>query len=186
MKYFSVTQVLSPFCDFSKIPPDVLEYAATRGTAVHRICLNVYAKGLPTVNIPDDCFGYFQSFKMWFDEYVTEVISIEKEYIDRRFGYVGHVDLVCILKDGRIVIIDLKTPAVESPTWKCQLAAYRAVVADDLFHNMDSSLEIPEKNGCLSLQLKPNGNAAKAIVYQYSDNDFAAFLSALNAYRYFN
>ena len=40
-------------------------------------------------------------------------------------------------------------------------------------------------DGCMALQLSPKGTMAKAIVYQYSDADFAAFVSALNAYRFF-
>jgi hypothetical protein len=37
----------------------------------------------------------------------------------------------------------------------------------------------------MSLRLDPKGGDAKAVVYEYSDDDWAAFLSALNAYRYF-
>lgn len=188
MKYFSVTKVLQPFADFSKIPPHVLAYAADRGTRVHRICLNVYAKGIPVMNVPDDCYGFFLSFTTWFDQYVAEVLHIEKEFVDRRFGFVGHVDMICLLNDGRIVIVDLKTPAIESPSWKLQLAAYREAVNQEFCVQAagQQPIEVPAKNGCMSLLLNKDGKRAKASVYQYSNDDFAVFLSALNVYRYFN
>lgn len=179
MKYFSVTKVLEPFIDFSMIPPDVLNHAAARGTRVHNICLNVYAAGVPVLMVPEEVKPYFESFRAWFDDYVSKTIWIEEEFIDDAFGIVGHVDLVCILIDGRVVVVDLKTPVTEGPTWKAQLSAYRYLV------NKQTDIEIPEKNGCMSLKLKPNGRPAKAIPYQYSGDDFAAFMSALNAYRYF-
>ncbi len=38
MIYPSVTEVLQPWSDFSRIPPAVLEAAASRGTAAHQAC----------------------------------------------------------------------------------------------------------------------------------------------------
>ena len=119
---------------------------------------------------------------------MTEVLYIEKEFIDRRFGFVGHVDMICLLKDGRIVIVDLKTPAIESPSWKLQLSAYREAVNQEFCVQAagQKPIEVPAENGCMSLRLNKDGKRAKASVYQYSHDDFAVFLSALNAYRYFN
>ena len=55
----SVTQVLSPFADFSQIPEGVLEYASWRGTEVHRLCA-CYAKGLPIIgDVKPSCAGFF-------------------------------------------------------------------------------------------------------------------------------
>ena len=42
-----------------------------------------------------------------------------------------------------------------------------------------------KKPESMSLKLDPKGGAAKAILYEYSNDDLSAFLSALNAYRYF-
>ncbi len=184
MKYLSVTTVLNPFIDFSMVRPDVLTAASDRGTKVHHICLKVYAAGIPALSIPEDCKPYVESFKQWFDEWVDVVAGIEAEFIDKTFGIVGHIDLICRLIDGRIVIVDLKTPAVESPTWKAQLAAYRYLV--NLYYEKNRlTYRISAANGCMSLRLKRNGRPAAATPYQYSNDDFAAFMSALNAYRYF-
>jgi hypothetical protein len=181
MKYFSVTKVLSPFVDFSMIPPDVLDFASERGTLVHRYCETI-ARGIPAMGIPEYCAGYVRSFQRWFDEYVLKVIFVEHEMIDDGFGYLGHVDLVCVLKDLRAVVVDLKTPLAESPTWRAQLAAYRQLAVAET-QKRGLRYRIPEKNGCMALRLHPKGGAAKAIIYEWAGRDFQVFLSALNAYR---
>ncbi|KKL98766.1 hypothetical protein LCGC14_1821120 [marine sediment metagenome] len=68
----SVTQALSPFSDFSGIDPEVLQHAAERGSRVHRACA-AYALGFPALGLHDEDEGYFESFKGWFDEYVSDV-----------------------------------------------------------------------------------------------------------------
>ena len=176
MKQYSVTEVLGPFADFSMIDPEVLAAAAKRGTEVHNACA-CYSQCLPVLSLNGDRVGYFESFKNWFDRYVKKVIFVELRLFHSVYHYNGKIDLGCELIDGRQMVVDFKTPASEGPTWKGQLAGY---------------LELAKKNfpldpfdGCMSLLLRKNGNAAKAIVYQDSPSDFAAFLSALNSYRYF-
>lgn len=176
MKQYSVTQVLGAFSDFSAIPPEVLEAAALRGTEVHNACA-CFAQCLPVLGLNGDRVGYFESFKNWFDRYVDQVFMVEKKIRHYIYHYNGKIDLGCRLIDGREVIVDYKTPAAEGPTWKGQLSAYLelARVGTSFGYN----------GGCMSLLLRKNGKAAKAIVYQDSPADFAAFLSALNAFRYF-
>ena len=176
MKTFSVTRVLSVYNDFSGINPDVLQAAARRGTKVHGVCA-AYAAGLWVPPLALDINGYFSSFKAWFDKYVSRVFFVEEEMVDPLLGYYGHPDLGVELIDGRKMIPDLKTPLNESVTWKSQIAAYLNLAEKKYGENFF--------DGCMALQLSPKGTMAKGIVYQYSDADFAAFLSALNAYRYF-
>ena len=69
MKRPRVTEILNPFSDFSAVPPDVLLAAGERGTAVHEACA-AYALGL-FKPIDGDLAGYFQSFKSWFNSYIS-------------------------------------------------------------------------------------------------------------------
>lgn len=120
--------------------------------------------------------GYFQSFKTWFDQYVDHVFFVEAEFSDPDLGFHGHPDIGARLIDGRCVIPDYKTGAVESPTWRAQIAAYRHLA--NLRHG---GIFLAG----MALMLRKDGRPAKGILYQDSPADFALFLSALNCWRGF-
>jgi len=175
MRYYSVTQVLSPFVDFSKIPEGVLSAATARGSDVHRICAMI-ARGLWVKDIPEECRGYVESYRHWLDRAVDEVLAIEEELRDENYGYVAHPDLIVRMKDIRsVTVIDLKTPVALRRTWQAQLSAYLHVAARRY-----------EAMRAGSLRLDPKGGIAKMEWYQDSKRDFAVFLSALNTFRYFD
>ena len=182
MKYYSVTEVLSPYF-LLDVPQDQrhyierhLETAKERGKKVHAAC-GSYALGLWVAPLPEEWYGYFESFKTWFDNFVDRVFFVEKRLQCDEFFFTGRLDLGVRLIDRREMVVDIKTPLQESPTWCAQLAGYEylAIRYDDIMDGI----------GSMALKLDPKGASAKAIVYQYSDDDFAAFLSALNAFRYF-
>ena len=173
MRLISVTTVLSPFFDASKIRHDVLEFATRRGSAAHSACA-AYARNLP-VFLTDGAEPYFESFKNWFDRYVKRALFVEAEFSDpNTYGIIGHVDLVAELVDDRIVVVDYKTPAVESASWRAQLAAYCYLVKP----------VVGEVEG-MALMLSGEGRAARAIHYKQQASDFANFCAALQAYRAF-
>jgi len=177
MTYPSVTQVLSVYQDFSMVPEHILTMAAERGKQVHSICASI-AKGLFVSHkrITPDIQGYIESFNKWF-EYVEEVVFVEGELIDPKLGFIGHPDLIAKMRgDTHLTLIDLKTPVTIGKTWRGQLSAY--------WHLAESKFDI-KRSG--SLRLKQDGG----FPYDFDEytntrhEDFAAFLSALNAWRYF-
>ena len=170
-----VTQVLEPWTDFSMIRPEVLEAACVRGTAVHGAC-EAYANGIWAPALPSEYQGYFDSFKKWFDLYVIRVIFTEKALKSDTFQITGHPDLCAIIK-GDIFprIIDYKTPASKYKTWRAQIGAYCTMARDAGYPVI----------GGMSLRLRADGGPAIADVYNDTTGDWAGFLSALNAYRYF-
>ena len=169
MKLISVTTVLSPFNDFSAVPPERLAAAAQRGTEVHQACA-AYAKGLPVFQLSN----YFDSFRTWFDKYVKRALFVEAEFSDPSvYGIIGHVDLVAELVDSRIVVVDYKTPVAESKTWPLQVSAYCHLV-EPLVGKCDG----------MALMLSGEGKPAKAIAYKYQASDFAVFISALTVWRH--
>ena len=191
MKYVSVTQALSPYVDFSGIRADVLEAACRRGGVIHAAAAS-YARGLWVRSLAPSFHGYFDSFTNWFDQYVDQVLLVEFQLSCDVYKITGKPDLVCILVDGRFVVVDLKTPISEKPTWKAQCAAYRYLVHEHyekrgVVEFKGNKLKIIQANypDCMSLILKGNGQAARAYPYEYADSDFAAFLSARFAYGYF-
>ncbi len=174
MKTFSVTECLGPYFDKDRIPPDVLDAACKKGTAAHKAC-ETFASGIPVMGVAPEVEPYFISFKSWFLRFVKQVYFVEKEFFDDDYKYVGHLDIGCQLIDLRNMIVDYKTPYAESPTWKLQGAGYLNLARK----NTDI-----EWDGFMSLRLRPNGSPAIATVYDEHVSDFAAFLSALNVYRY--
>jgi len=171
----SVTRVLSPYTDFSAIAPDVLEHAGWRGTEVHALCA-IHARGLPALrDVPPSGAGYFLSFQEWFRN-VLGVILVEPRLEDPIYKFCGHPDLLVRLRgDSGDTLVDLKTPAVESPTWKGQLAGYARLCEVNGYHITRVG----------SLRLRKDGGTARFTEYIRDGRDFAAFLAALTAYRFF-
>ncbi len=171
----SVTEVLNPWSDFSRIPAAVLEAAAARGTAVHDVCATI-ARGLPVMNQPPETIGYVDSYKRWFDLMVDEVLFVETRLVDFDFGYTGEPDLVIRAKNQEVILIDNKTPVQLVKSWQLQCAGY--------FNLVSKQGITPARSG--SLRLDHNGGIAKMQYYDSSLNDLNLFLQALNLYRFFN
>jgi hypothetical protein len=171
----SVTQVLAPFVDYSRVPAHVLEAASERGSRVHAICA-AKLLGVWHPSVTDDVAGYVRSFEGW-ARVVSDVVLVEPELEDTALGYCGHPDALLVIKgDAGKSAADWKTPRSCMLAWRVQLASYR-----NLFE-----VNGHEVSRQFSLRLDPNGGAAKLDEYTGTTRaDFAAFLSALNAHRYF-
>jgi hypothetical protein len=176
-KFPSTTTVLGAYSGFDAVRPDRLELACARGTAVHTACL-AHAGNSFFFDIKPELQGYYDSFVLWFNTMVDTVIEVEPLWEDHKWGYCGSPDLLLILKGEQdISIWDLKTSKSSGKTWCGQLASYRNLA---LANGYDRIGRVG------SLRLKLDGSMPLADVYEYSDRDFNAFLSALNAYRYFH
>lgn len=171
----SVTQVLSPYSDFSHIPAAVLEAASARGTAVHDVCATI-ARGLPVMNQPPETIGYVDSYRRWFDLMVDDVLFVETRLVDPDLGYNGEPDLVIKAKNQEVILIDNKTPVQLVRSWQLQCAGY--------FNLVEKQGITPKRSG--SLRLDPKGGIAKMKYYENNLNDFNLFLQALNLFRFFN
>ena len=171
--YPRVTEVLEPYTDFSKVPEHTLEKAKYRGTQVHSLCAG-YAQKLWVSPSPEYA-GYFLSFQKWFDKYVEEVIYVEKELIDKSYGFQGHLDFYGRLKGLCMVLIDIKTPLALYKQWKVQLSAYKRLL----------DVDKKQVDVVATLQLDPNGGIPKMVRYENSAQDLNIFLGILNAHHYF-
>lgn len=176
-QYPSVTTILSPFIDFSKIPPDILEYAKQRGTAVHLFAEN-HSLGL-WQPLPDDDSGpYCEKFKMWFDENVEQVILVEKRLYSAKFQYQGKPDIYCRIKNLGLTIVDYKNPVQVSKTWAAQVAAYFNLVAE---YSQENTVPVPEYGGFLQLA----GTKEAKFTRVDTAINFSPFLNALYAFKHF-
>jgi predicted RecB family nuclease len=177
----SVTQIISQvgkhWLNFDAVPKDRLEFACQRGSDFHRLAA-LHANQLWIDAIPESCVGFFHSFTEWFDEFVEEVVMVEKTLVHPTLHYQGTPDTIVRMKgDVVLTLPDYKTPRALSKSWRLQLAAYR---------------ELARVNGypverVASLQPHPDGGRAKFQGYTKSlTPDFAIFLSGLNWWKYFN
>ena len=176
MKIYSVTEVLSKYVDWSKIPAALLALACQRGTDTHTQC-SLYASLGYFLNPPTECLGYIESFRVWFDQNVKNVLLNEQRFTCQKFGFTGRLDFVFQLNTDEVVLIDIKTPLSESKTWKGQLAAY-----DYLVKNYGKI----KSDDMMSLRLRPDGKPARGVRYGGDKlRYFNYFLSALTGHRGF-
>ena len=149
----TVTEILSPFVDYSHVPPDRLEMAAERGSLVHA-AIKSHLLGLYCPPLRNDSQGYFDSFRRWADKMIDTVIFVEKELADFEFGFIGHPDFLGILKgdNGFASLEDWKTPLVESKTWEAQVAGGYWHLVGKAYSNVKR---------CGAIMLDPKGKIAK-------------------------
>jgi hypothetical protein len=170
----SVTETLQAWTDFSKIPADVLQHASERGTAIHDLCSRI-AKGefvMPSAEYRP----YVDSFNLWFELMVADVLLAEERLYDAAWGYHGQIDLLCKLKTTQIALIDLKSPVTTQKSWRVQLAGYTNLCTVAGF----------KLDCCGSLQLSPQGKMAKMSWYKDGAGDFNIFVQCLQIHKFFN
>ena len=127
MKLIHVTEIMSPFTDFSMIKPDVLDYASERGIRVHDLIPEkLSGKWIPPQAIADDIQGFIASFETFQNEMILETVFSEKTFISDIYGLTGTLDFGGYLYDRPkdFTVLDWKTPLSLQPTWKGQLSAY--------------------------------------------------------------
>ncbi len=167
--YLRVTQMLYPFSGLQSIDPDVLAYAAERGTKVHKICEGIVA-GLGEIGVDDETWGYVESFKKWWATGI-DVIKMEERFWDDELCLTGQVDFITKSPEG-LAIVDIKTSSRPSKTWPAQGAAY-AFLAKNAGYDIQR---------IYFLHLNKHGKEPK--IYEYKvDDDF--FLAIFRTYKHF-
>lgn len=173
--YTRVSDVLSPFTDFSHIDKNVLLNAANRGTRVHKY-IELHLHNLFVADIDEDCQPYFESFLQWQADILDKVYCLEDRYYCDDYKITGQVDMIGTFKGSdEQIIIDIKTPQSQSKTWRLQTAAYLYLARK----NVDPSIK---RRGCLMLDKL--GAPANFVEYT-SKLDEDLFFKALELKRFF-
>ncbi len=154
----------------------MLEEAKLRGSLAHSL-FAAYALHLWIPAVPDNCVGYFDSFKRWFDAMVVKVVAVEKRIVHPVYHYTGQLDLLCQIKgDNGLTLLDHKTPIALYLSWRVQTSAYRELAL----------LEYPDIKRTGSLRLSREGKRAKFDEHTGTlSHDFTVFLNCLSAYNFF-
>ena len=117
----SVTQVLAPLVDFSRVPPDVLEAKRDLGSRVHETC--------HFHDEDDDVLPYLEGWKRFMRESGARILQCETRVCEPVLGYAGSLDRVLELNGNRW-LVDLKTSFCLPHTVGAQTAAYLRALAD--------------------------------------------------------
>lgn len=176
--YIRVSSALQPYVDFGGASVSRVQYAAERGSDIHEICLEYMALSLwyPS-RIPVEYQGYLNSFQVFLDQMVEEIVAVELRLYDDLYQYTGRLDLIVVIRHEGLVLLDLKTPLKRARTWAAQLASY-----GNLARKHGYAIP-PGRLG--SLQLDPGGRRPKCHWYEEEDEAFLMFVNALNTQRYF-
>ena len=123
----SVTTILKPLSDYDGIPQEVLDYAAARGTAVHRACEifnngEEFAAPLDSVIEP-----YFSAWRKFFQEHNMKITASEQRLHHPTFKYAGSFDALADI-NGEEWLLDIKCTSKLMPSVGPQLAAYQELL----------------------------------------------------------
>lgn len=122
-----VTTVLQSvgMVDYSCVDRDVLEYAQTRGTYVHKAC-ELYDEGdLAEDKLSDGLKPYLEAWKRFRLESGFTPTHIEEYSYHKSYLYAGTADRVGKV-NGKSAIVDIKPP-MSKPWWQIQTAAYAMI-----------------------------------------------------------
>lgn len=168
-EYIRVTDVLAAFSGVDKIPKQILEVAADRGTRAHK-AIDGMLKNLGSWGIEEDIAPYIASYNEWAVKN-PEVIATEERFYDNELGITGQIDLICKI-DGQTWIIDFKTSSKPYAYWELQLSAYKHLAGY-------AGMKIDRM---AALHLCKHGGPCDLIEYQ---DRFPLFLNCLEVYKYF-
>jgi hypothetical protein len=176
MDYPRVTEVLKSFTNYDKVPTQILQRAAAKGTSVHAICAGI-ANGawIPDGMIEDELKGYVSSFKKWVEAQVKEFVVVEKRYTHDQLKYSGQLDFVIRATDNELYLVDLKTSSQPQKTYPVQMAAYNLLLKND---------QIKVK-GAMLVYLSKDGEFPEIHLIEDMSQETWIFLCALDCWYYF-
>jgi len=170
----SVSDIIRPYINIKYFT----EESRIRGTAIHACCAN-HLQGLYFPKLVPKYQEYIDSFKIWADENVEDVILVEKRLKDEDLGYCGKLDAVLRLKDHeKLCVVDFKTGKALQKSWILSIAAYASLEAkcEDL---------AIDAYDCISVRLRCKQKPPLAHVYTGNKENFDIFKGALKTYQFF-
>lgn len=129
----SVTQVLQPLSDYSKVPPAVLDHARQIGVAVHRACTLWDAEDLVVETLDPRLGGYLAAWQRFRAETGFVVELAEQPVYSLLYRCAGTFDRVGVFT-GMVgkprALLEIKTTADFMPSFGPQLAGYHQLLRD--------------------------------------------------------
>lgn len=168
----SVTEILKPlYTDLRFVDRDLLDFAGSRGTAVHK-AVELHVLGdLDYGSLQGDVAEYFEQYlKFELDTGFKPVVSELR--VSSKMGYAGTLDLAGYL-NGKMALVDLKTTASLSKAVALQTAAYQRAMNETTDHKAETRFALRLGRDRYQLQ-----------AYKNDAQDFASFLGFLSVHRW--
>lgn len=171
-----VTDILSYYTGYERIPKRILKHAAERGTKVHEYCASILTDSYWGISEGDEeCLPYIESFLKVSKKIRPQLI--EERFYDNQNRFTGQIDIYHRTDIAEGVLIDLKTSQPQKHH-VLQLAAYSEL--------LDQTYTYPHSHGAI-IYLDKTGEKPKVLMYSKPTLKYAfeIFLNAYECYKYF-
>ena len=130
----SVSAIIAPLVDLSKIPVKNLDFARERGTAVHKACELFDMGTLDEEDLDEQIVAYVRAWAAFMYDWKPELTAIEQPGYHKSLLYAGTPDRWALWKNAKgkplRVCIDMKATYKLSPAVQVQLSGY-SLMADE-------------------------------------------------------
>jgi hypothetical protein len=159
---------------------EVTNAAAKRGSEVHDHARR-YLAG-EEIEPPEELVGHVDASILFHREWQPRELLVEAVVGNRLYGYMGTLDLVAGLADGRVWLLDWKTGGKGIyPEFALQLAAYRR--AEFYLDALGNEHAMPKVDAAGCVWLRGDGSY-DLVPLETGDDVFATFLHALQVARF--
>lgn len=178
LEYLRITNVISAFSGLHLLDPEMLKRAADRGTIVHSHIEAVLSNEWVGIVTDPTLTPYIESFAEFWEAhkhlYKDFKIETEKRLFCPKLMITGQIDVI-FSSEARTYAIDWKTGSRKQKSWSLQTAAYRYLLEENGYPNVDDVLVVQLKKG--------KATPHKDKEYQ---KQLDVFKKCLEVYRYFD
>jgi hypothetical protein len=126
--FIRISDIASAFAGYGKVPQNVLNYAADRGSKAHQIIVDlmndIVVKEERYMFCGKSIRPYLDSWEKFMDTIHIDKIELQEERLyDEDLMTTGQPDLVAVI-DGERVLIDWKATSQVGAHWEIQAAGY--------------------------------------------------------------
>ena len=158
----SVTTIMKPLSNvvYSHIDPEVLRFAANRGTKVHAATELYDLYG--AIEIEEEYTPYLDAYLNFLNDYKPEILQVEHQVYHKQLFYAGTVDRIVKL-NNKVILLDIKTTSsLHKDLVSIQTTAYQEAEQSNGLHI----------DGLASLKLNKDGTYE----FNYLERDWDTFL----------
>lgn len=179
----SVTQILAPIIDLSRIPADALEVARQKGRAIHKTVELDVAGKLDEDELPEWLIPVLANWRKFVHDAGVTVLASERQVYHPMYRYAGTFDLLVDMRHAATTaMIDIKRSFIAGQATGLQTAAYLEAYANSF--EMGSPSKKARRSKRFALRLNESGPyQLEEFTDQSHFRDFQILLSYYNLKR---